>query len=115
MSDNIRVKNLDRAKAIVYLTGRVDVSVSGYLEEKLLQEIEENGLQNIILNMQDVEYMSSSGFRVAIALLRKLKEEGGTLKISNLKPAVKRIFEIIELTTLFDIYDNEDDALTALS
>ena len=41
----------------------------------------------------------------------KLKEAGGSLNISNLKPAVKRIFDVIELTTLFEIFETENEAL----
>jgi stage II sporulation protein AA (anti-sigma F factor antagonist) len=59
--------------------------------------------------------MSSSGFRVAIALLRKLSDKGGALKICCLKPAVKRIFDVIELTSLFEIYDTEEEALTSFN
>lgn len=112
---SIEVKNLDEGKAIAYLNGRLDVAVSGEIEEQLLEAIENDNLKFLILNMAEVEYMSSSGFRVAIALLRRLKELGGTLKISNLRPAVKRIFDVIELTTLFDIYDSEDEAVESLA
>ena len=111
----IDIKKLDGDRAVVYLKGRLDVAVSGDVEEALLAIIEEDSLKHIVLNMQDVEYMSSSGFRVAIALLRKLKEDGGSLKICNLKPAVQRIFDVIELTSLFDIFESEEEALKSLS
>ncbi|HNH08335.1 MAG TPA: STAS domain-containing protein, partial [Leptospiraceae bacterium] len=57
--------------------------------------------------------MSSSGFRACISTLRKLNAKEGSLKMSNIRPAVKRIFDVIELTTLFDIYATEDEALAA--
>ncbi|MDH5720320.1 MAG: STAS domain-containing protein [Spirochaetia bacterium] len=112
--ENIKIKNVDDNKAVVNLTGRLDVAISGQIEETLLDVIEKQSIKYMVLNMEDVEYMSSSGFRVAIALLRKLRDNEGVLKICSLKPAVKRIFDVIELTSLFEIYDNEEEALASL-
>lgn len=98
-------------KIVVYLEGRLDVSIAGQVEEELMRIIDEDGIVHIVLNMQAVEYMSSSGFRACIATLRKLHSMDGTLKICNIKPSVKRIFDVIELTSLFDIYDSEEAAL----
>ena len=63
--------------------------------------------------MDKVEYMSSSGFRACIATLRKLNARDGSLKLTNIRPSVKRIFDVIELTSLFDIYESEEEALKA--
>ncbi|NUM42506.1 MAG: STAS domain-containing protein [Leptospiraceae bacterium] len=75
--------------------------------------IDEGGHKKVLLNMDGVEYMSSSGFRACISILRKLNTEGGMLKICNIKPSVKRIFDVIELTSLFDIFESEEAALAA--
>ncbi len=100
-------------KLIVYLEGRLDVSVANEVEEGLMDLIDNGGHRKVLLNMKDVEYMSSSGFRACISTLRKLSAKEGALKISNIKPAVKRIFDVIELTSLFDIYESEEAALNA--
>lgn len=113
MAAKLELKNVQANKVIAYFEGRLDVAVSSDIEEQLLEAVERDNIKHMIFNMEKVEYMSSSGFRVAIALLRKLKEEGGSLKICALKPTVKRIFDVIELTTLFEIYDTEEQALQA--
>jgi stage II sporulation protein AA (anti-sigma F factor antagonist) len=112
--DNIEIKMLGNKKAVAYPAGRLDVAVSAELEDQLMKVVEENSLEGLVLNMENVEYMSSSGFRVAIALLRKLSDKGGSLRICSLKPAVKRIFDVIELTSLFEIFETEDEAITSL-
>jgi len=114
MENNIEIKLLDDKKAIAYPVGRLDVAVSAELEDQLMKAVEEHSIERLILNMENVEYMSSSGFRVAIALLRKLTDKGGVLKICSLKPAVKRIFDVIELTSLFEIFDTEEEAKESL-
>ncbi len=98
---------------VVHLEGRLDVSVANEVEEGLAELIDKQDYRKVLLNMEGIEYMSSSGFRVCISTLRKLNAKEGSLKMSNIRPAVKRIFDVIELTTLFDIYATEDEALAA--
>lgn len=100
---------------IVNLEGRLDVSVANEVEEELAEMIDKGGHNKVLLNMEGIEYMSSSGFRACISTLRKLNAKEGSLKISNIRPAVKRIFDVIELTSLFDIYDSDEEALAAFT
>ncbi|HRP67916.1 MAG TPA: STAS domain-containing protein [Turneriella sp.] len=109
--DKVQIKEIAAGQAVAYLHGRLDVAVSSEIEEALLNAIDSKGIKRLVLNMSDVEYMSSSGFRVMIAMLRKLKDLQGSLKICCVSPAVKRIFDVIELTTLFDMYDTDEAAL----
>lgn len=96
---------------IVNLEGRLDVSVANEVEEGLSELIDKGNHRRVLLNMDGIEYMSSSGFRACISTLRKLNAKEGTLKMCNIKPAVKRIFDVIELTSLFDIFPNEEEAI----
>jgi anti-sigma B factor antagonist len=57
--------------------------------------------------------MSSSGLRVFVSIMRYLKERNRNLKLSNLSLAVKRVFEVVELMDMFDIYNDESDALAS--
>lgn len=98
-------------KIVVFLEGRLDVSVSNEIEDELSRLIDEESCNHLVLNMEKVEYMSSSGFRACIATLRKLNAKEGTMKLCCIRPSVKRIFDVIELTSLFDIYETEADAL----
>ena len=99
-------------KTVVYPLGRLDVASSSQVEEMLLKLIDDGNL-NLVLNLKNVEYMSSSGFRVCIAVLRRLKASGGSLKICCVRPNVSRVFDLIELDSLFDVYAKEEEALQA--
>lgn len=105
--------NINNGILIVQLEGRLDVSVANEVEEGLADLIENGGHTKVLLNMREVDYMSSSGFRACISTLRKLNSKDGVLKICNIKPAVKRIFDVIELTSLFDIYETEEEAVSS--
>ncbi len=97
---------------IVYIKGRIDVTYANQLEESF-EELIREGHYNLILNLKDVDYMSSSGFRVYISLLRQVKNHEGQLKLCCLKNEVKRVFDIIELSSLFDTYATEKDAIAS--
>lgn len=100
---------------VVYLEGRLDVSVANEVEEGLSELIDSGDHKKVVLNMDGIDYMSSSGFRACISTLRKLNAKEGSLKMCNIKPAVKRIFDVIELTSLFDIYSTEEEAISSFN
>ncbi|MCB1139964.1 MAG: STAS domain-containing protein [Leptospiraceae bacterium] len=96
---------------VVYLSGRMDVHLASEIENELNDIIQKNNQKNIVLNLDDVEYMSSSGLRVFVSLMRTLKESGRNLKLCNLSLAVRKVFEVVELMDMFDIYESEEEAL----
>ncbi len=99
---------------IVYLKGRLDVHYSEEIENELNNLISQ-GRKKILLNLENVEYLSSSGLRVFIAISRRLKEVGGELKLMKLNETTKKIFKIVELTDMFDIYETQEEALKSFS
>ena len=96
---------------VVYLHGRMDVHLASEIENELNDIIQKNDQKSIVLNLDDVEYMSSSGLRVFLSLMRTLKESGRNLKLCNLSLAVRKVFEVVELMDMFDIYESEEEAL----
>ena len=111
--ENLKVKSIDDDKIVVYLSGRIDVSLANQLDSELKSIVTDKKVNFVVLNMKDVEYISSSGFRVAISLLRKLKATEGVLRICSLNQEVRRAFDIIELASVFEIFDSEEQALSA--
>ncbi len=99
---------------IIFLEGRLDVHLSAEVEKGITSLVSKNPNDNFILNLKDVEYMSSSGLRIFVSTMRVLKETKRLLKLSNMNSAVKKIFEVVELIDMFDIYDTDEQALKAL-
>jgi anti-anti-sigma factor len=96
---------------VIYLAGRLDVHLSADIEKEINKIINDETSSHLLLNLRDVEYMSSSGLRIFVSTMRILKETKRKLKLCNMNNAVKKIFEVVELMDMFDIYDNEEDAL----
>ncbi|MDH5717395.1 MAG: STAS domain-containing protein [Spirochaetia bacterium] len=98
---------------IVYLKGRLDVHLSAEIEKELNKLIDENTKADLIINMREVEYMSSSGLRILVAAMRILKEKDRSLRLCALNSAVRKVFEVVELIDMFEVYDTEEEAVQA--
>lgn len=98
---------------IVYLTGRMDVHLASEVEGELNDIIQKHNEKSVVLNLEEVEYMSSSGLRVFVSLMRTLKDSNRTLKLCSLSVAVKKVFEVVELMDMFEIFDTEEEAIAA--
>lgn len=96
---------------VVALEGRLDIHHSSDIENGINDLIKNNPDSHMLLNLKDVEYMSSSGLRIFVSTMRILKESKKHLKLCNMNSAVKKIFEVVELMDMFDIYNTEEEAL----
>ena len=95
---------------IFYLKRRLDVPMSLELETQAGKEVE-GGETHILFNLEELEYISSSGLRVFIAIMRKLMEKKGSLRMCCLPPPVRKILRVVNLESMFDIYEKQEDAL----
>lgn len=98
---------------VIYLAGKLDVHVSAEIEKEINKIIDNEPDTHLLLNLSQVEYMSSSGLRIFVSTMRILKESNRKLKLCNMNSAVMKIFEVVELMDMFDIYSNEEAALKA--
>lgn len=73
------------------------------LQESFEPVIEKNGDGEIILNFTNVEFMSSAVLGLLIRIHKRVIERGGQLRLRNLDPSIMKIFEITQLTKVFDI------------
>lgn len=110
---NLQNKKMDNA-IVMYLSGRLDVHLSADIEKEINQLIKDNPDLNVVLDLKDVEYMSSSGLRIFVSTMRILRDNQKQLKLCNINSAVKKIFEVVELMDMFDIYDSEEAALASV-
>ena len=95
---------------IVTLGGRLDAYSSNDVERQLNSLIEANEVK-IILNLTGLEYISSSGLRVLLAALKKSRKGSGDLRLAAMRPSVKEVFDIAGFTQLFQIFNEEKEAI----
>jgi anti-sigma B factor antagonist len=81
--------------------------------QELFQLVEEENRKNLLLDFTNVEFLSSAALGKLITLDKKVKLHGGRLKLSGIRPQIYEVFAITKLNKLFDIKDDEADALAA--
>ena len=108
----IRQKKADTAD-VVSLSGRLDSNTSAELDA-VLKHLGDSGSFQIVLNLADVQYISSSGLRVMLICLRKMKKKQGALKIACLNPRVQEILFLAGFNRIFIFYETEEAALREL-
>ncbi len=100
-------------ETVVVKTNKVlDINSSTEMEKEILTLIE-NGYKSIIVDLSILTHISSSGIRVFISALRKMKEIGGSFKLAEMRDNIKKVFITVELLELFDVYETTEDALSS--
>ncbi len=95
---------------LVYsVNGDVDINSSPQIRKAFDKPINEKAMK-IVINLSGVSYIDSSGLATFVEVLKKTRNYGGKLRITNLAPKVKSLFEITKLEKLFAIYDTEEEA-----
>jgi anti-sigma B factor antagonist len=96
---------------LVILSGRVDSSTAPQLTEAL-EGITGDGRFKIVLDMSDLEYMSSAGFRALLSSQRVCKRYNrGEIVLANIPERVKEALELAGFTELFKTFDNAVEAV----
>ena len=100
---------------ILDISGRITIGEgSVVLRDRVRDEIAA-GRQRIIINLADVSYIDSSGLGELISAFTTAKNRGITLKLLNLTKRIHELMQITKLYTVFDVYDDEDAAITSFS
>ncbi|MBN2577698.1 MAG: STAS domain-containing protein [Pirellulales bacterium] len=81
------------------------------LGQELFQLVEKERREKILLNFSSVEFLSSAALGKLITLDKKVKAHNGKLRLSNIRPEIFEVFQITKLNRLFDIKEEEADAL----
>lgn len=99
---------------ILVIIGEIDLYNAPEIKDIISKLIEER-IYNVIIDLEKVSYIDSSGIGALISSLSNLKKYQGGLKIINVYASVKKVFELTKLTSFFEIYESEDDAVSAFN
>ncbi len=91
-------------------------------EREILKALEEMGKfieshprVNLLLNLENIEYLSSAGLGNLVGLLKKSRKTNGQFKLCNLQEPILELFEVMRLTKIFEIFDNEEAAVASFA
>ena len=103
----------DGATAVVSLSGKLD-GVTGPEYQKTMRELIETGSSRVVVDLGELNYISSAGLGELITTAKLLKQKDGQFCVANVHGAVLSVFEICRMGSLLKIYDSVADALATL-
>lgn len=68
----------------------------------------------LVLDLRRVTFMDSAGCGVLVALARRLRQSGGALKLCNVTPPVRALFDLVRLYLVLDLYPTREAALASI-
>jgi len=96
---------------IVFVKGRMDAVSSPEFEKELLHLMDQ-GERRFIVDLRDLEYISSAGLRIILVAAKRLKQEQGQLVLSSLQDIVKEVFDISGFSAVIPISRSTESALS---
>lgn len=94
--------NNDNNQIVILPEGDIDIYTSNKFKERVIHSYEKNK-GDIYIDGTKLEYVDSTGLGALISILKKVKEADNQIIITNLKPNIRKLFDITELDKLFTI------------
>jgi anti-sigma B factor antagonist len=87
---------------------------SFFLREKI-KNILSMGIQKLLIDMDSVPYIDSTGVGFLVSSHTSITQEGGSLKLLKVKPKILEVFKLMNLLRIFEIFEDEDTAIKSFS
>jgi anti-sigma B factor antagonist len=104
--------NVVEGATIIAVGGEIDVYTAPKLRDKIT-ELVADGVYDIIVDMEAVEFLDSTGLGVLVGGLKKVRAHDGSLQLICTQDRLLKIFRITGLAKVFVIHDSADGALAA--
>jgi stage II sporulation protein AA (anti-sigma F factor antagonist) len=98
----------------VRVEGELDMHVADEFRQVVDDAIDSYGVKNLILNLQGVSFIDSSGLGVILGRYKRINHAGGRILATDVQPQVAKIFELSGLLKIMKIYESENQALECL-
>lgn len=98
----------ERSVARVGLEGALNTDTAPGFETRL-QEVIDRGLAMTVLDMKDLDYISSAGLRVIFKAAKDVKSTGRRLAAANRKPHIEKVFEILKALPDMAVFANDQE------
>lgn len=108
----IKYTGPDDSIGVIKVGGYIDTTTSSELERALGSLLKKNQ-HRIIVDLGDVDYISSAGWGIFISEIKGIKENNGDLKLSRMIPEVYEVFELLEFHYILKAYDTVEEAVDA--
>jgi anti-sigma B factor antagonist len=100
---------------VLDLKGKITIGSGDLDMRNAIQQTVESGAKNILVNLSEVTTIDSSGVGELVSSYMTVTNRGAKLKLTQLPPKVQDVLFITQLSTVFDTYETEDEAIRAFA
>lgn len=94
---------------VISVKGQLDTTTAHALEDQLKLALQDKKF-NLIIELKDVDYISSAGWGIFISELKRIRTAKGDLVLAGMKPEVSEIFELLEFNRIIKSFDDLENA-----
>ncbi len=98
---------------ILDLAGRITVGEEASRLREILRDLTAAGVRTVILNLRGVDYIDSTGLGAMVVCYTSLRKQGGRVKLENVNRRQVELLVFTKLTTVFEIFNDEQDAVNS--
>jgi anti-sigma B factor antagonist len=98
---------------ILALSGKLDATTAKTFEDKILGVIN-SGTQRLVIDLSQLEYVSSSGLRVLLLAAKRLQATDGKIAMCGLQDHVRQVFDLAGFSSILSIYGSRDEAIKGI-
>lgn len=95
---------------IVMLQGKLDTNSTPNAEGEI-NSLLDNGVNKLLINFEQLSYISSAGLRLLLATAKRLQGSGGDLRVCSLNEMATEVFELSGFTAIINVFASEQEAL----
>ena len=96
---------------VIYLNGELTTTNSPETQTEINEVLKSAKCKLVVINVEKVDFIASTGVRIILALGKKLEESGTKLVVCSANPTNKSVFKMAGFSRLFKIFDTEEEAL----
>ena len=100
--------------AVLTLKGTIETTNASGLEETLTRIVDES-CYRIVVDLGSVTYISSAGWGIFISEIKRIRRNGGDIKLAAMSPEVREVFDLLEFGNILKPYESASDALRDFS
>ncbi len=98
---------------VIELSGKITIGSGDVKIRSLIDGALEEGKKNILLDLAGVASIDSSGIGELVACYTSVTKHDGQLKLLRLSPKINDILQVTQLITVFDVFDDEEEAVAS--
>jgi anti-sigma B factor antagonist len=98
---------------ILSLSGKLDATTAKTFEDRIIGVIN-SGTQRLVVDLSQLDYVSSSGLRVFIIAAKRLQTMNGKIVLCSMKDHVRQVFDLAGFSSMLSIYASRDEAIKSI-